>query len=64
MENNPRPITTSAMARRLGVSTQWLRTEAEAGRIPAIRAGSTHLFNPEAVERLLLERAAREEFAR
>ena len=50
-------LTTSRMARRLGVRPAWLRAEAEAGRIPGVAAGDTYLFNPEAVERALLERA-------
>ena len=36
----------------------WLRQEAEAGRIPALRVGRRLLFNAEAVARILMERAA------
>jgi len=46
------------MARRLRVPVHWLRAEAEAGRVPALRAGNVYLFNSEAVERVLTERAA------
>ncbi len=55
-----------AMARRLRVTSTWLRAEAEAGRIPHLRAGSTLLFDPQAVERIVLERlrAAEAEVAR
>ena len=45
------------MARLLGVTSQWLRHEAEAGRIPHLPAGKTILFDADLVERLLAERA-------
>jgi hypothetical protein len=46
------------MARRLHVTTAWLRAEADAGRVPCLKAGSRYLFSPEAVMRVLAERAA------
>ena len=46
------------MARRLRVSVRWLREEAEAGRVPALSAERQMLFNPDAVEHALSERAA------
>jgi hypothetical protein len=46
------------MARRLRVTNAWLRAEADAGRVPCLRAGKRYLFSPEAVERILAERAA------
>jgi hypothetical protein len=49
----------AAMARLLGVSSKWLRAEAEAGRIPHLPAGNTILFDADLVERLLVERARR-----
>ena len=51
------------MARYLGVRAAWLRGEAEAGRVPGVRAGHTWLFRVEAVERVLLERAGEPEEA-
>ncbi len=48
------------MARRLRVTTGWLRAEADAGRVPCLRAGTRYLFAPDAVERVLAERAANE----
>jgi len=45
------------MARRLRVRSDWLRAEAEAGRLPAVKAGDTWLFDSNLIERLLLERA-------
>ena len=46
------------LARRLRLPAAWLEAEAKAGRIPCLRAGRRTLYNPEAVERVLLERAA------
>lgn len=48
------------MARRLRVTMDWLRSEAEAGRVPCLKADRRYLFNPDAVERTLAERAASE----
>jgi hypothetical protein len=49
------PITVAA--RKLRVATKWLNAEAEAGRIPCLRAGNQILCEIEAVEAALLERA-------
>jgi len=46
-------------AKQLGISPSWLRREAEAGRIPHLRAGDRLLFVPEIVQRVLAERASR-----
>ena len=43
------------MARRVHVSPQWLRAEAESGRIPCLRAGERFLFVSQIVEQLLIE---------
>jgi len=59
----PEVLTDSQMARVLRVSVRWLRSEAEAGRIPSLRAERRFLFCREAVERVLAERAARGEVA-
>jgi len=45
------------MARRLGVRAKWLRAEAEAGRLPHVRAEDILLFEPETVFSILVERA-------
>ncbi len=50
-------LPTPAMARRARVPASWLRAEAEAGRIPHLRAGARLLFHPATVEKLLFERA-------
>ena len=47
--------------RRLGLSAAWLKAEADAGRIPCLRARQRLLFDPEAVERALIARARRAE---
>lgn len=47
----------SVMARRLRVRVRWLRGEAEAGRVPALKAETQWLFDPKAVEATLLLRA-------
>jgi hypothetical protein len=46
-----------ALSRRLGLPAAWIKAEAEAGRIPSLRAGRRLMFNPDAVERILIERA-------
>ena len=50
-----------AMAHRLNVPANWLRAEAESGRIPSLKAGKrTILFRPDIVEKLLIARAGGE----
>ena len=49
------------LARRLEVSQAWLKAEAQAGRIPCLRAGGRFLFSLAAVHAALLERAERSE---
>jgi hypothetical protein len=44
-----------------GLTQAWLKAEAEAGRIPCFRAGRRMLFDPEAVEQALLQRARQTE---
>lgn len=46
------------MSRKLGVTQQWLRREAEAGRVPHLRAGHRYLFDPGTVEVVLARRAS------
>jgi len=47
-------------ARRLNVPSTWLRTEAEAGRIPCLVAGRRILVHIPTVERILVDRATGE----
>lgn len=49
--------TLQCAAARLGLPAAWLRAEADAGRVPVLRAGRQRLFNVEDVERALVERA-------
>lgn len=58
MNEDRRIFTANQMAQRLGVTIRWLKQEAEAGRVPAIRAESRFLFNPDAVQEALLHRAS------
>jgi hypothetical protein len=54
---NPQLVPINVAARWLRVPVSWLRAEAEAGRIPCLRAGKTILCDFAAVEAALLERA-------
>ena len=51
----PNLLPLGAMARRVHVSTKWLRAQAESGRLPHLKADSQFLFNPEVVEKLLTD---------
>ena len=46
------------MARKTGVTTKWLRSEVEAGRLPCLKAGDRLLFSPDTVIDILSKRAA------
>jgi len=45
------------MARKLGVQSGWLKSEADAGRLPHLKAGERYLFEPTIVVSILVERA-------
>ena len=53
----PRLLPLAATARRLRVPARWLRKEAEADRVPHVKADTELLFDPLAVEDVLLRRA-------
>ena len=53
-------VSLRALSRELKISIEWLKAEADAGRIPCLRAGRKRLFNVEAVRLALLRRAAGE----
>ena len=59
METQPKVqlLRVTSMARLLGISPGWLRLEAKAGRLPCIDAGGTLLFDADAVQAALAERA-------
>ncbi len=52
-------LSLSRMARRVGVSQQWLRDQADTGKVPCLKAGNRYLFNPSAVQSALAAKAAR-----
>lgn len=57
METRQQLLPVGPMARRLRVPVAWLKSEANANRIPHLRAGQVILFHPEIVESVLVERA-------
>jgi excisionase family DNA binding protein len=57
MDTIPRLLPVSTLARLLGVTRQWLVDEANAGRLPCVRAGRQILMDRETVEATLLQRA-------
>ena len=57
MVHHPTLLPLTYMARRLRVPPAWLRAEAEAGRLPHLKADTAFLFDPDLVERLLTERS-------
>ena len=59
----PKLLNVGQMARRVRVPVAWLRAEAEANRVPHLKAGKVFLFDPETVEQVLLERARKGESA-
>jgi len=48
-----------AAAGALGVPANWLKGEAESGRLPHLRAGARFLFDVETVGKILRDRATR-----
>lgn len=55
--HEPRLLTAGQMARQLGVPVRWLKAEAEAERVPHLKADTVLLFEPETVEEVLVQRA-------
>jgi excisionase family DNA binding protein len=49
-----------ALAKALNLPEEWIKAEADAGRIPHLRIGKRYRFNFEAVVRMLAERAAKD----
>lgn len=58
METKKTFVTASKLSAICGLSETWLRDEANAGRIPHLKIGKRVMFNPDAVERALIERSA------
>ena len=61
--SEPTLLPANQMARWIRVPLRWLREEAVAGRIPCVDAGGQLLFDPETVERVLLDRARETEIS-
>lgn len=57
MITKPKLLPAGPMARYLRVPVKWLREEAEAGRVPCLKADKVFLFDPDAVESALADRA-------
>lgn len=55
---NNKLITIVPLAKRLGVSVEFLRLEIKQGNIPYINAGKNFLFNFNAVKNALIKMAA------
>jgi len=55
------PLSLRSLSRELSIAIGWLKAEADAGRIPCLRAGRRRLFSLEAVRQALLRRAAGED---
>ncbi len=50
-------VTLTAISRSTGLPASWLKAEAEAGRLPALRVGTRFRFHVESVEAALRDRA-------
>ncbi|TWT79125.1 hypothetical protein CA13_05230 [Planctomycetes bacterium CA13] len=59
-KESPELLPLRRMASRLGVPAAWLRDRAEAGEVPALRAGSRWLFRPDVVVPVVAAMAAPE----
>ena len=57
MDTERKLLPLNHVARRLRIPVRWLLAEAEAGRVPALKAGRIFLCDLQAVEEALLERA-------
>lgn len=57
-------ISLHRLAERTGLPAAWLKREADAGRLPCIRAGRRRMFYMAAVLKALADRAAGVEVAR
>ncbi len=51
------PIGIAELAARLSLPIAWIKTEAQAGRLPHLKVGRKWLFNQAAVEAMLSDRA-------
>ena len=51
-------VSVETVSVKTGLPMAWLKAEAEAGRIPSLKAGRQRLFNLNAVEQALLQRGS------
>jgi hypothetical protein len=51
-------VSLNRLAAELRLPRNWLKQEAQAGRLPSLRVGRRLLFNVAAVEQVLADRAA------
>jgi hypothetical protein len=49
-------LTLNELAERTGLPAAWLKREADAARLPCIRAGRRRMFDPAAVMKALADR--------
>jgi hypothetical protein len=54
-------VSLNRLAAELHLPRNWLKQEAQAGRLPCLRVGRRLLFNVAAVEQVLADRAANPE---
>lgn len=59
MDSTDELLALHPLSQALNLPASWLRAEAEAGRIPSLRAGRRRLYSLVAVRETLLRRAAR-----
>jgi len=52
-------VTLAQASRALGLPADWLREEADAGRIPCLRAGERYLFDLDLLREIVMERTRR-----
>ena len=51
-------LTLNRMAHKLGVTSTWLKRQAESGKVPCLKADKKYLFNADAVIKILTAEAA------
>jgi len=54
-------ISLPALAKELNLPKSWLKSEADAGRLPHLKVGKRYRFNHAVIIRILAERAGRHE---
>jgi hypothetical protein len=59
MRPSTRFVQITQLSRTIGLPAAWIRREADAGRLPCIRAGRLRMFDTEAVLRVLAERQSK-----